>query len=187
MAVNRRIMDPEELNLTPIMNLITILIPFLVMSAQFVQLAVIDSTLPAIGPPQPTEEEPDKPPLNLSLALTSAGITILGADAVLHPGGAPVAEGEGRPPTIPCPGGRCERANEYGWAALTTELEKIKDEYPDEANVILVPDGNVEYEVLVRAMDASRDNRYKSQLAKQKGGEARELFPYVVIAGGAVQ
>ncbi len=188
MAVQRRIAEPEELNLTPIMNLVTILIPFLVMAAQFVQLAVIDSTLPAIGPPQPAEEEPDKPPLNLSLALTSAGITILGADAVLHPDGAPVAEGEGRPPTIPCPGGRCSRANEYDWSALTTELEKIKDEYPDEGNVILVPDGDVEYEVLVRAMDASRDDRHKRQASGQgTGGEIKELFPFVVIAGGAVQ
>jgi biopolymer transport protein ExbD len=187
MAVSRRIQDVPELDLVPIMNLVTILIPFLVMSAQFVQLAVIDSTLPAIGPPQPVEEEPDKPPLNLSLALTSAGITILGADAVLHPDGPPVAEGEGRPPTIPCVGGRCSRASEYDWSALTKELEKIKDEYPEEGNVILVPDGSVEYEVLVRAMDASRDDGYRRQLAGQKGGEPRELFPYVVIAGGAVQ
>ena len=52
MAVKRRVMDAPELNLVPIMNLVTILIPFLIMAAQFVQLAVIDSTLPAIGAPQ---------------------------------------------------------------------------------------------------------------------------------------
>ena len=62
MAVQRRKEEEQELNLTPIMNLVTILIPFLIMAAQFVNLAVIDSTLPAIGPPQPVEEEPEKPP-----------------------------------------------------------------------------------------------------------------------------
>ena len=39
MAVKRRVMDAPELNLVPIMNLVTILIPFLIMAAQFVQLA----------------------------------------------------------------------------------------------------------------------------------------------------
>lgn len=49
MAVKRRAMAEQELDLIPIMNLVTILIPFLIMAAQFVNLAVIDSTLPAIG------------------------------------------------------------------------------------------------------------------------------------------
>jgi len=180
MAVSRRIQDTPELNLIPIMNLVTILIPFLIMAAQFVQLAVIDSTLPAIGPPQAPEETPDKPPLKLSLAITGNGITILGADAVLYPAGAPpLAEGEARSPTIPCGGGRCRRATDYNWMDLTRELSKIKDMYPDEQNVILVPDGDIEYEVLVRTMDASRDDKLT--------GGSRDLFPFVVIAGGAIQ
>ena len=84
MAVKRRSEEMQELNLTPIMNLVTILIPFLIMAAQFVNLAVIDSTLPAIGPPSTEPPDPnEEPPLNLSLAITTEGITILGADKVL--------------------------------------------------------------------------------------------------------
>ena len=52
MSKRKRNEEAEELNLVPIMNLVTILIPFLLMAAQFISLAVIDSTLPAIGPPQ---------------------------------------------------------------------------------------------------------------------------------------
>ena len=87
--------DAEDLDLVPIMNLVTILIPFLLMASSFVTLAAIDSTLPAIGPPVPVEEEPDKPPLNLSIAVTDEGFTIMGADAVLNPdgGGEPAAGG----------------------------------------------------------------------------------------------
>ena len=40
----RRTTEETPLDLVPIMNLVTILIPFLLMSAQFVTLAVIDST-----------------------------------------------------------------------------------------------------------------------------------------------
>jgi len=186
MARKRRIKKDEELNLVPIMNLVTILIPFLIMAAQFVQLAVIDSTLPAIGAPQPSDEKPDKPPLNLSLAITDRGVTVMGADAVLYPEGAPeVAEGEDRPPTIPCQsGGICTSVEDYNWVKLTAKLNLVKDEYPDEedANVILVPDNHIKYEVLVSTMDAARNDPGKPGA----DGKARMLFPNVVIAGGAM-
>ena len=95
MAVKRKAIEDPDLNLTPIMNLVTILIPFLIMAAQFVQLSVIDSTLPAIAPPTKVEPpKPDeKPPLQLSLALKGDGIVVLGADRIIYPDGAPeVAE-----------------------------------------------------------------------------------------------
>jgi biopolymer transport protein ExbD len=184
MAVKRRIGADQDINLIPIMNLVTILIPFLLMAAEFVQLAVIDSTLPAIGPPQAIEEEPDKPPLNLSLAVTEMGITVLGADAVLNPeGAAPPAEGEERPPTVPCTsGGECNGLDDYEWAELTRILGLIKDEYPDDENVILVPDSRVQYEILVKTMDSSREDRANPG----PDGKPRLLFPFVVIAGGAM-
>ena len=186
MAVQRRTQKTEDLNLVPIMNLVTILIPFLIMAAQFVQLAVIDSTLPAIGAPTPPDEKPDKPPLSLSLAITDRGVTVMGADAVLFPEGAPeVAEGEDRPPTIPCnSGGICTSVEDYDWVKLTAKLNLVKDEYPDEedANVILVPDNQINYEVIVQTMDASRNDPTKPG----GDGKARLLFPNVVIAGGAM-
>jgi hypothetical protein len=183
MAVKRRSGADQELNLIPIMNLVTILIPFLLMAAEFVQLAVIDSTLPAIGPPQPVEEEPDKPPLNLSLAITDKGITVLGADAVLNPEGGAPAEGEERPPTVPCKtGGECNALDDYDWDELTRILGLIKDEYPDDENVILVPDSRVQYEIIVTTMDSSREDRANPG----PDGKARLLFPFVVIAGGAM-
>jgi biopolymer transport protein ExbD len=180
MAVKRREVETEGLNLIPVMNLVTILIPFLLMAAEFVQLAVIDSTLPAIGPPQPVEDEPEKPPLNLSLALTDRGITVLGADAVLNPDGieAPeLAEGEDRPPTLPCKsGGICTDVEDYDWMELAKILKEIKDEYPDDENMIVVPDSYTRYEIIVRAMDTGREDKDADRL----------LFPYVVIAGGAM-
>lgn len=185
MRSKRHFEEAQELNLVPIMNLVTILIPFLLMAAEFVSLAVIDSTLPAIGPPQPQEEEPEKPPLNLSLALTEGGITVLGADAILFPDGAPpVAEGEQRPPTVPCTSGssKCTGMDDYNWGELTRILGQIKDEYPDDENVILVPDSRVKYEIIVKAMDHSREDREN----KGPDGEPRILFPFVVIAGGAI-
>lgn len=186
MAVKRRAAKDEPLNLIPVMNLVTILIPFLLMAAEFVSLSVIDSTLPAIGPPQPaTETDPDdEPPLQLSIAVTEKGVRLLGADKVLYPDGAPeVAEGEEAPPTVPCKSGaQCTSVDDYDWSEMTRLLAKIKDVYPDDENVIIVPGTKIRYEVIVATMDASREDREN----KGADGKSRTLFPFVVIAGGAM-
>jgi biopolymer transport protein ExbD len=179
----------EELNLVPIMNLVSILIPFLLMAAQFVHLAVIDSTLPAIGEPKEVEEKDpdDKPPLVLTLAVTDRGYFVSGADSILNPEGDEEDEGGGddegeeREPTIPCKGSVCKSADSYNYEELTRLLGQVKDEYPDDQNVILLPEARVQYEVIVMTMDASREDRK----TKNNDGTYRELFPFVVIAGGA--
>ena len=124
----RSMQAEEELNLIPIMNLVSILIPFLLMAAQFVHLAVIDSTLPAIGPPQEVEEEekPDKPPLQLSILITDKGLTVAGDNGIVsgsdEEGAEPLPEGEEKPPTVPCRGGLCSSPDSYDYEELTRLL-----------------------------------------------------------------
>lgn len=170
--------DAEDLNLVPIMNLVTILIPFLLMAAEFVSLSVIDSTLPAIGAPTDAtpQDEPDKPPLNLSVIITNAGYTIAGSAAVLKNRN----EGSEGGPTVPCKEAGCPSVESYNIKELRALLNQIKDEYPEEENVILVPESSVKYSVIVQTMDGTRDDP-----DNKEDGKARLLFPYVVIAGGA--
>ena len=68
MARNKRDSTDEikELDLTPIMNMVVILIPLLLLSMVFLEVGVINITAPklSVGPSTPTEiEEPD--PLGL--------------------------------------------------------------------------------------------------------------------------
>jgi len=60
------------------MNLVSILIPFLVMASSQLQIAVIDSTMPAIGDPQPQEEkeEDEDVPLQLNIVITDQGFSV---------------------------------------------------------------------------------------------------------------
>jgi hypothetical protein len=183
----RRALELPPLDLIPIMNLVTILIPFLLMSAQFVQLAVIDSTLPAIGPPveAPPDEDTD-PPLMLSIAVTDQGFTLLGDNGVVTGDGgdegeeAEPEEGTEIEPTIPCASRPCDGVESYDYKELTRMLGLIKDEYPEDENVILVPESRVPYEVIVLTMDHSREDP-----STKVDGSPRVLFPFVVIAGGA--
>ena len=171
--------EPEALNLVPIMNLVTILIPVLLMAIKSMELAVIDTTLPAIGKPtESTEEVPDKKPLELKLAITNKGIKILGADDYLYPGGRPVAvEGESSAPDVACNSNdRCRGLEDYKWSELSDKLTQIKkgakDDERDSENIVLIPEPSVKYEILVRVMDITR-----------KSGDT-SLFPKVSFAGG---
>lgn len=169
----------EELDLVPIMNLVTILIPFLLMASSFVSLAAIDSTLPAIGqPPEATDEEP-KPTLSLSIGITADGFRVIGGDERLK-GGDKGEDGKDKGLPIPCKKPGCPSPEAYDSDKLNELLADLKDAWPDEENVILVPESEIPYEVLILTMDAARNDPNKNG----DDGRPRDLFPYVVIAGG---
>lgn len=188
----RELPESEPLNLVPIMNLVTILIPVLLMAIKSLELAVIDTTLPAISsaPPDTSQKLPDNPPLALKLAVTNMGIRILGANKYLYPDGtAPkAAEGEKTPPTVPCKSnGACRGIDDYNWGDLGEKLYMIKKgaqaDERDSDSVVLIPESNLRYEILVRVMDVTRNNPN----AKDSEGTPFRLFPNVVLAGGTNQ
>jgi hypothetical protein len=172
----KRGVDAEDLDLVPIMNLVTILIPFLLMASSFVSLAVIDSTLPAIGAPPTEQTDDEEETLSLKIVITDEGYTVAGNDAVLK---SDSEEGEDPGPTVPCTKPGCPSVDSYNAKELTRLLGQIKDRWADEENVVLVPEDDISYEVLVATMDASRDDP-----ETKVDGKVRLLFPYVVIAGG---
>ena len=104
----RGLSKDEELNLVPVMNLVSILIPFLVMASSQMQIAVIDSTMPAIGDPQPqeeTEEEDEDPPLQLNIVITDQGFSVRHNKTPAEEEGAANAdseEEEAEGPEVPC-------------------------------------------------------------------------------------
>lgn len=161
----------DDLNLLPVMNMVTILIPLLLLSAQFVNLAVIDSTLPAISD-DPAPVEPLREPLDLTVAITGEGFSLLSRQGALDAEGRPAPQ-EGT--ALGCRGGACAGPESYDLAALGRALSLVKDAHPDEDVVILAPDSRVPFEVLVAVMDTARS----------EPGTDRLLFPRVVMAGGA--
>jgi biopolymer transport protein ExbD len=198
--------EDMEMNLTPMMNLISILIPVLLVSTVFVEIAVINISAPAIGS-SPTDEDkpdkPDKPPLNLTITVTDQGFTLAGSGGVM--GGAAGAAGKPSGPTIPIKTksvsclrylgtvpppraknqsrGACTNPDEsktfevYDLAALQKKLIDIKDGFPEEKRMIIAAEPDVEFEALVDVMDAGRS-------VKDSGGETRILFNEVILSPG---
>lgn len=194
--------ESQDLNLTPMMNLVAILIPALLMSTVFIEIAVVNVAAPAIGGAAADDQpKDDKPPLNLTVTVTDQGYTVAGSGGVL--GAAEGAEQKG--PTIPIvqksiscqrylstwppprvrnkEQAKCTNPEDkrtfwsYDVEALQRKLIEVKDAFPDEVRMIIAAEEQVEFEVIIDVMDAGRE-------IKDQGGEVRELFPEVVLSPG---
>ncbi|TVS14695.1 MAG: biopolymer transporter ExbD [Gammaproteobacteria bacterium] len=147
--------EQQELDITAFLNLMVILVPFLLITAVFSRLAIIELSVPTSADGGEAVEES----LQLEVIVRGDAIEIGGRDAGLLT-------------VLP----RDEEAG-YDFAGLNTYLQRIKAEDPDRtvATVLLEPDVN--YDVLVQVMDAVR-------LYEAEAGGAMvqaELFPDIAV------
>jgi biopolymer transport protein TolR len=144
-----------ELNIVPYLDVVVNLVIFMLLSMTgLISLGVLNVSAPKIGADQVAVAGETGPKLLLTVAIGRQGFYVAGAGGVL--GADAAAADTARPPTIPLKDGK------YDYAALTTELVKIKDQYPKETQVILSADPDVVYDVLVQTMDACRDVQVKN-------------------------
>ncbi len=148
-----------ELNITAFMNLMVILVPFLLITAVFSQVAILDLNLPSSS--NQTEAEPETP--QLEIIVRHDRLEIGERNGGLLTGLPALADG-------------------HDFDALNTYLQRIKAKFPDklDASILLEPD--VPYEVLVRVMDAVR----VYEAVTESSGSANsiiqaELFPEISI------
>ncbi|MHA7835457.1 MAG: ExbD/TolR family protein [Algiphilus sp.] len=130
----RRRAPTSELQITAFMNLMVVLVPFLLITAVFSQLAVLELALP-----EPASESSDEPPLPPGLRV------VVRADAVtVTDGGSPVQA--------------FERADDgaINTEALGALLSEIKSRRPDDTAITLLLEPSVAYEDLVTVMDTVR-------------------------------
>ncbi len=160
-----------ELDIRPVMNLMVVLIPLLIASAEWVKLGVIEINVPppktvgagsgAEGDKKDTEK---KLKLDLNIAITEKGITIGNAQALL-------AGEEGEGPTI-----KREADGNYDYASLKDKLielkKKIKDKgYVDENRAVLTASSDIKYQVIIDVMDNIQ--------TYEENGRTLALFPEV--------
>lgn len=177
----RNFCEPDqELNLTPMMNLVTILIPILLVSAVFIEISVLEIALPG----KPAPDTPEGEPLSLAVTLTENGYTVATSGGVLDKHGdvrSPDASGPSIPllnrqvscngyvGTRPPPRARnkgapkCTSADEsvtywiYDTVALRQRLIEIKEAFPGERAIIITADPDIQYEAITNVIDASHE------------------------------
>jgi len=155
-----------ELNIVPYLDVVVNLVMFMLLSMTgLISLGVLNVSAPRIGGEAAVAAAAEGPKLLLTVAIGRQGFYVAGAGGVL--GSDANNPDLNRPPTVPLKGGR------YDYAALTDQLVKIKEQYPNETQVILSADPDVLYDTLVQTMDACRDVVVKTS---DGGMERKPLF-----------
>lgn len=152
--------ETVELNITAFMNLMVILVPFLLITAVFSQVAILDLNLPSSS--DQTEVEPETPQLEVIVRRDRIEIGERNSGLLTR---------------LPA------TADGYDFTGLNDYLQRIKAEFPDkvDASILLEPD--VSYEVLVKVMDAVRV--YEAAGPRNAVIQA-ELFPEISIGDAPV-
>jgi biopolymer transport protein ExbD len=127
----RRQKDTPELDMTTFMNLMVVLVPFLLITAVFSRITIVELDLPSANSASPTT-----PTFRVEVVVRDAGLEISDGTQVIA--------------AIPKVG------DAYDLPKLSEYLVAIKREYPekDDASVLLEPD--IKYDYLIQVMDTVR-------------------------------
>jgi biopolymer transport protein ExbD len=157
--------ETAELNITAFMNLMVILVPFLLMTAVFSRLAIIELNLPGSS-----SEPANQQDLTFQLEVTVRKDQIEVGD-----------RNQGRF------GVYKNSEDGYDFDALSEKLSDIKKRYPQKTDVAILLESDIAYDTLVQVMD-----RVRIAQKVENGTIVRsELFPDISIgdapvnAGGA--
>lgn len=155
----RRNKETPELEITTFMNLMVVLVPFLLISAVFSRVTILELSVPTAAG---------------GAALVKPNFTI---EVVVRKAGLELSNGAQVVAALP------KKDGEYDLEKLTEMLIRLKRDYPqkDDATVLMEPD--IEYDSLIRVMDTIRATGQAAEQSEGEGGESRNivLFPLISI------
>ena len=148
--------DSAEINLTSMIDMMTILVFFLLVHGGFIRLAVLQLNLPSAQ----STAQPEPPAFELEITVREASIDIGDRSTGLINRVAKTESG-------------------YDYVQLTDQLRRIKEQYPakEEATVLVEP--YIPYEVLVAVMDRVRVAEERDDVLNRVNRV--ELFPQVSV------
>ncbi len=164
----KRLEAVVELNITAFMNLMVILVPFLLITAVFSRMTVLELNLPPINAkPADATQDDEKFKLQLQVLVTPENLVI--QDPKIGVLGKPISLIEN--------GEFIEDSERKVWRPLSNTLLEIKRRYPEEDAITLLLDRKVEYKLMIAVMDHVKN----TDLLVAGTLETVELFPTVSI------
>ncbi len=147
--------ETPEMDITTFLNLMVVLVPFLLITAVFSRVTILELNLPtAAGSSAPTNVK-----LSIEVIVREKGLEI----------------GNGRRVVARFP----KVEDQYDFAGLSKHLLEIKRNFPEKTDATVLMEPEMEYEILVHVMDAIR----LAELPNAETGEKDkyELFPDISI------
>jgi len=153
--------DTAELNITAFMNLMVILVPFLLITAVFSRLAILELNLPGSS----TEAvDPQDQTFQLEVIVRSDKIEVGDRNQGLL-GIYPNSDD-----------------GEYDYEALSGKLSELKKRYPAKTDASILLESDIEYDTLVQVMDRVRVEEEAVGLSVIRN----DLFPDISIGDAPV-
>jgi biopolymer transport protein ExbD len=135
----RRTKESPDLDMTTFLNLMVVLVPFLLITAVFSRITIVELSLPSTsGGAAPTE-----PNFRVEVIVREGGLEITNGSTVIA--------------AIP------KVEEDYDLPQLSEYLMSLKRDYPDkeDASVLLEPD--IQYDHLIQVMDVVRSVEIKNE------------------------
>ena len=151
----RRMNETPELDITTFLNLMVVLIPFLLISAVFSRVTIMELSVP-----------------------TSAGGSALNKpnfaiEVIVRKAGLEIANGSSVEAAIP------KKNDQYDMEMLSDMLMRLKAQYPEKEDATVLMEPEIEYDYLIQIMDAVRGTEVQAEGSEEV--QRMELFPDISI------
>jgi biopolymer transport protein ExbD len=151
----KRMVEPPELDITTFLNLMVVLIPFLLISAVFSRVTIMELSVP-----------------------TSAGGTVsstpnFAIEVIVRRAGFEIANGSSVEAAIP------KKDDQYDMDMLSKMLIRLKAQYPEKEDATVLMEPDIEYDYLIQIMDAVRGSEIQAEGSEEV--QRIVLFPDISI------
>ncbi|MET0533706.1 MAG: biopolymer transporter ExbD [Steroidobacter sp.] len=156
-SFTNRVRKPTELMLVPMIDIFTVLVTFLLMTAVFSRITILQLDLPSAD----SAGAPSPPEFRLEVIVRESGFELTNGDTLIA--AVPKVNGE------------------YDYKMLTDLALQLKREYPDVDDASVLLERQVKYDYLIQVMDAIRsvqqDGSKLELFTNVAVGEAPEEVP----------
>ncbi len=128
----RRSKEPVELDMTTFLNLMVVLVPFLLITAVFSRITIVELSLPSASDAAARRQ----PGFGLEVIVRNAGLELTNGTAVIA-----------RIPKVD---------DEYDLERLSQFVMSLKRDHPDKENASVLLEPDIEYDHLIQVMDVVR-------------------------------
>lgn len=151
----RQMRATPELDVTTFMNLMVVLIPFLLISAVFSRVAIMELSVPT------------------SAGGTASNTPNFAIEVIVRQAGFEIANGSSVEAAIP------KKDDQYDMEMLSKMLLRLKAQYPEKEDATILMEPGIEYDYLIQVMDAVRIS--KVQMEDSEEVQKLILFPDISI------
>ena len=153
--IKRRKQVTTELDVTTFLNLMVVLIPFLLISAVFSRVTIIELSVPTSA----GGSESNTPNFSIEVIVRKTGLEI--------------ANGSYVEAAIP------KKDDQYDMEKLSEMLMRLKAQYPEKEDATILMEPDIAYDYLIQVMDAVRG----IEIREDKGEEVKKMvfFPDISI------